>query len=186
MKTFNDSAGRTWTVDINVDTIKRVRDLTKTDDERGVNLLEVVEGKLIDRLEADPILLVDVLYIVCKPEADKQNVSDEDFGRAMRGDAIANGTKALLEDLADFFPEGKRQMIRKVLAKMETLRARAMAAVGARIDSQELDQLLERALNVSSGSLPASSASTPDPSLYASSLLSTKDEPLITGSTPHS
>ena len=41
MKTFNDNAARNWTVQVNVDAIKRVRDLAQ------VNLLEVVEGKLL-------------------------------------------------------------------------------------------------------------------------------------------
>ena len=44
MKTFSDNAGRTWTIQINVDAIKRVRDLV------SINLLEVVDGKLLDRL----------------------------------------------------------------------------------------------------------------------------------------
>ena len=37
MKTFTDTAGRAWDVVVNVDTIKRVRDLL------GVNLLDIVE-----------------------------------------------------------------------------------------------------------------------------------------------
>src|SRR5262245_66118902 len=98
VKTFNDNAGRTWTVAINVDAIKRVRGLL------SVDLLEVVEGKLIETLIRDPILLCDVVYAVCKPEADAKHVSDEDFGRAMSGDAIDHATKALLEDLVDFSP----------------------------------------------------------------------------------
>jgi hypothetical protein len=82
MRTFNDNAARSWTVQINVDAIKRVRDLVK------VNLLEVVEGKLIEQLVSDPILLCDVIYAVCKPEADAKSVTDVDFGKAMAGDAI--------------------------------------------------------------------------------------------------
>jgi len=51
IKTFTDNAGRTWTVQVNVDAIKRVRDLAKVD------LPEVVEGKLIKRLLSAPVLL---------------------------------------------------------------------------------------------------------------------------------
>mgnify|MGYP005827549127 CR=1 FL=1 len=47
MKTFTDNAGRTWTIQVNVDAIRRVRDLLK------VNLLEVVEGKLLEQLISD-------------------------------------------------------------------------------------------------------------------------------------
>ena len=66
MKTFKDNAGRTWTVAINVDAVKRVRAMLEID------LLEAVEGKLIQRLRDDPILLCDVLYVICKNPKHKQ------------------------------------------------------------------------------------------------------------------
>ena len=110
MKTFTDNAGRTWTIAINVDAIKRVKGLL------DVNLLEVVEGTLIERLIRDPILLCDVVYVVCKPEADEKRVSDEDFGRAMAGDAIEHATKALLEELVGFSPSPRdRANLQRVL-----------------------------------------------------------------------
>ena len=55
MKTFNDNAGRTWNVEINVAAIKRVRSLA------SVNLLEVIEGTLIEKLVRDPVLLADAV-----------------------------------------------------------------------------------------------------------------------------
>ena len=160
MKTFTDNAGRTWTVQVNVDTIKRVRDLAE------VNLLEVIEGKLIERLTGDPILLCDVIYCLCKPEADAKSISDVDFGRAMGGDAIDIATTALLEELVDFFPQARRRVLSKALAKLNNLQARALAAVEARLDSPEMDrQFAESLRQIESGSLsgsvPASSASIP-------------------------
>ena len=62
METFTDSAGRAWTVTVTVSTIKQVRALT------GVDLLKVVEGTVIDQLASDAVLLVDVLYAVCKDQ----------------------------------------------------------------------------------------------------------------------
>jgi len=64
MRTFKDNAGRVWSVQLDVAALKRVRSLL------GVNLLEVIEGKLIDRLSNDPVFLCDVLYAVVKLEAD--------------------------------------------------------------------------------------------------------------------
>ena len=46
MKTFKDNAGRTWTITINVDTVKRVRDLL------GEDLLDVKQ--VLERLMIDP------------------------------------------------------------------------------------------------------------------------------------
>ena len=161
MKTFNDNAARSWTVQVNVDAIKRVRDLAQ------VNLLEVVEGKLLERLISDPILLCDVIYCLCKPEADTKNVSDADFGRAMAGDAIDGATTALLEDLVDFFPQAKRRVLAKALAKLQKLQTAALAAVETRLDSPELDRQMAARLaqlENSSGSALESLASPPVPS----------------------
>ncbi len=161
MKTFCDNAGHTWTVQVNVDAIKRVRDLAQ------VNLLEVVEGKLLERLISDPVLLCDVIYSLCKPEADAKNVSDVDFGKAIGGDAIDSATTALLEELVDFFPQAKRRVLAKALAKLRKLETAALAAVETRLDSPELErQMAQRLaqLENSSGSAPESSASTPAPS----------------------
>ena len=157
MKTFNDNAGRSWTVQVNVDAIKRVRDLA------AVNLLEVVEGKLLERLISDPVLLCDVIYCLVKLEADARSVSDVDFGRAMGGDSIDGATTALLEELVDFFPQAKRRVLAKALAKLQKLQTAALAAVETRLDSPELDRQMAaqlQQLSSSSGSLPESSPST--------------------------
>lgn len=158
MKTFTDNAARTWTVQVNVDAIKRVRDLTR------VNLLDVVDGKLLEQLTSDPILLCDVIYSLAKPEADARSVSDVDFGRAMGGDAIDAATTALLEELVDFFPSARRAVLAKAMTKLKKLQATALAAVEARLDSTELDALMEtqlKRLMTSSGSAPESSGSIP-------------------------
>ena len=141
MRTFKDNAGRTWTVTVNVDCIKRVRSLVQVD------LLEAAEGKLLDRLVGDPILLCDVIYCICKPEADAQRVSDEEFGRAMAGDAIDQATTALLEELVDFFPGPKRLVLRKALEKLKQLEEKAYGLVAKRLESQEMEERLEAALS---------------------------------------
>ena len=158
MKTFLDNAARTWTIAIHVDAIKRVQALV------GVNLLEAIEGKLLERLSSDPILLCDVVFALIKPEADARQVSDEEFGRAMAGDAIDQATTALLEELVDFFPAGKRRLLSQALAKLKQLEALALETTSRRLQSDELEQTLLKQLSEpgdSSGNWPASSASTP-------------------------
>ncbi len=165
MRTFKDNAGRTWTVSITVDAIKRVRGLLEVD------LLEVVGGKLIDRLITDPVLLCDIVYAVCKPEADAQGVSDEDFGRAMAGDAIEHATTALLEELVSFSPSPRdRANLKRVLDTTRRVMDKARDLVEQRIESGELDRIAEEALQDhvggvgdSSGNSPGSSASIPPP-----------------------
>lgn len=159
MKTFIDNAGRTWTVAINVDAIKRVRALLE------INLLEVVEGNLVEKLLRDPVLLCDVVYAVCKPEADARSVSDEEFGRSMAGDAIEHATKALLEDLVLFSPSPRdRANLQRVLQTTWRMMDKARDLIEARLDSGQMERELERLLETSSersSNSPESSVSSP-------------------------
>ncbi|MCE5327900.1 MAG: hypothetical protein LLG01_15950 [Planctomycetaceae bacterium] len=158
MKTFTDNSGRAWTVTINVDAVKRVKTLL------AINLLDAIEGKLLERLAGDPVLLCDVLYALCKPQADAQSISDEDFGRSMAGDVIDTAATALLEELCDFFPKGRRQLLQKALAKLRTLEETVLTAASRRLDSPDLDRQLQEAIAGGlSGNLPASPASSPAP-----------------------
>ena len=159
MKTFTDNADRSWDVSINVAAVKRVRDLV------GVDLLEIVEGTLIEKLIRDPILLCDIIYAVCKPQADEREppVTDEEFGRAMAGDAIEHATTALLEDLVSFCPSPRdRKNLGRVLDATNRVMDRARDLIEEKLDSGELERMAEQALvsaGSSSGSPPASSES---------------------------
>jgi len=161
VKAFTDNAGRSWEIEINVAAVKRVRGLT------GVDLLEVVEGTLIEKLVRDPVLLCDVIYAACKPQADERGVSDEDFGRSMAGDAIEHATTALLEELVSFCPSPRdRRNLGRVLEATRQVMEKARDLVEARLDGGALEEITEQALQSaigSSGSAPASSASTRPP-----------------------
>ncbi len=167
MRSFKDNQGRQWSVEINVTAIKRVRGLT------GEDLMQVIEGTLIEKLIRDPVLLCDVVYAICKPEADARNVSDEDFGKAMAGDAIEAATTAVLEELVGFCPSPRdRANLGRVLQATRKVMDRARDLVEKKLDSGEMDRLADRLLaeaspgatvGSSSISAPASSASTPAP-----------------------
>jgi len=138
MKTFTDSQGRTWNVVLNVGALRRVRDLLKVD------LLDVARGDLLERLADDPVLLVDVLYVLCKTDAEAQGVSDEDFGRAMVGGVLDEAGSALMQELLGFFPSAQR--------------ARALGKLMRMLDAREAELAT---LGGSSGGSPASAAATP-------------------------
>ena len=143
MKTFNDNAGRSWNVEVNVAAIKRVRGLTQ------VNLLEIIEGTLIEKLVRDPVLLCDVIYAICKPQADERQppVTDEEFGRAMAGDAIEHATAALLEELVSFCPSPRdRKNLGRVLDATKKVMDKARDVIEAKLESGELEKAAEQAL----------------------------------------
>jgi len=143
LKTFTDNAGRNWTVALNVDALKRVRSLCTVD------LMEIVSdgGKLLDRLMADPVLLCDVVFALCKEEAESKNVSDTDFGKAMAGDPIEHATQALLEEIVGFFPNRtQRDVLGKVLDKMRRYADLAGELAKAKVDDPELDERMRKAI----------------------------------------
>jgi len=169
MKSFTDNETRTWTLTINVNAVKRVRSLV------DVDLMRVLDGDLLERLVGDPVLLCDVIFALVRPEADSKNVTDEDFGRSMAGDAIDRATQALLEELVDFFPEGRRKVLAKALERFKVLESKALALAETRLDDPQLEQRIEACLRAdthrqaelasmpgsASGSAPASSGSIP-------------------------
>jgi len=157
VKTFTDSQGRTWNVVVNVSAVKRVRDAL------GVNLIDVAGGDLLGRLADDPCLLVDVLYVLCRPEADAKGVSDEDFGRAMVGDVLDAASAALMKELLDFFPRAQRaRALAKMVRKMNEQKAEIAEAAAALKPLAEAEAT-EKTPGDSSGNSPASAASTPAP-----------------------
>ena len=155
MAEFRDTEGRTWLVTVTTTTLKRVKALLDVDLGKMA-----ADGSLYRVLADDPILLCDLLYAICKPEADARDIKDEDFGRGLAGDAIDDATTALMEGLIDFFPKGRRELHRKALAKFRTLEQKAIKNAEDRIDSDELDQELDRRL--ASLSSATSSAGSPE------------------------
>ena len=154
MPSFDDSAGRSWTLRIDVSAIRRVRQAL------DVDLLDLAGGPLLDRVAGDPVLLVDILYVLARGQADQQNVDAEAFGAAMVGDAIDSGVGALLEALADFFPSRKAALLRQVIDKGQTLAERLLARAEKRLADGDLDAAMEEVAAESGGS---ASSSPPPP-----------------------
>lgn len=161
MRTFKDNAGRTWTISLTVAAVKRVRDLAKID------LLDLANGRVFERLVADPVTLCDALYAACKPQADAEGITDEEFGEAMAGDAIEHASKALVEELIQFFPNAReRAALSRVVRTMDAAMDRARSDVERRLDGGEIERAVEMAMvktaaGPSSTGLPVSSASIP-------------------------
>jgi hypothetical protein len=143
MKSFTDNLGRAWTLVVNVATIKRVRALCGVDLN---SIIEVEDGKpttkLLERLSTDPVLLVDVLYAVCRPECDSKSVTDEDFGAAMAGDAIESATAALLDEVIDFFPAAKRLAFRKILSASRRFEQAARTRMQTMLEDGKFEEKL--------------------------------------------
>lgn len=186
MKTFNDNSGRTWTIAVTVDAIKRVQSLVK------VNLAQILSPQrgstlpLLTELQSDIVLLCDVLFALVKPQAETQSVTDEQFGQALGGEAIAAAHAAFWEEMESFFrmlPHGLATVaaIRKheelVKQSLKTVQEK-IEAMNTKTDPNPTRRKREETNGIhphplipggSAGSSPASSASTRGRSRSASS-----------------
>jgi hypothetical protein len=149
MQQFKDSANppRLWNVSINVGTVKRVKMLLPE-----IDLLEISTQKskdeppLIVRLAVDVCLLCDVLYAICKPQADALQVTDEQFGEAMGGDALSEGQQALMGELTDFFQKLGRTEQATVVRQAGTMIEATIAAADKRIKTLDMAMLSDSAV----------------------------------------
>lgn len=148
LKTFKDNQDRVWEITVNVNTIKRVRDLVHVD-------LTALHQDEAQRVFSDPVLLVNTLYAVCKPQADRTNVSDVVFGESLAGDHIEAASMALMEEIELFFPASRRPLLRAVREKAVEFGSQLTDKTLAAIQSLDLTSLK------SATSSPASSALTP-------------------------
>ncbi len=136
-----------WEVKINVGAIKRVRGLCEID------LLDAVKdkGELLGRLIDDPILLCNIIYALCEKQALEKNITDEQFGEAMAGDALEKATTALLEELVDFFPSRRREVLRAALDKMDQAQEKIAKLALARLNDPKLDKQIDDAIEAAMG-----------------------------------
>jgi hypothetical protein len=149
-QSISDTAGRVWSVPIDTTTIKRVRTIL------GVDLMSFVEGDLMGRLMGDVVLFVDVLYAICKPEADARGVTDEQFGQAMSGEVLQAAEEALADGLFAISHPSRRQAARTAWEKAKQVRDRVTEMVVLRINDPRLERRIEEILNQPPGvgSLP--------------------------------
>ena len=163
MHSFVDKEGRSWAVVVNIGAVKCVRALCA-----GLNILELIsvdengktDSSTLDKLSNDPVLLVDTIYAVCKPEADKLGITDEQFGAAMNGDAIERATRAFLDEVVDFFPEAKRVVLRKILEATRRFEEAAKQKLQTFVASGAFDKVIDsriQSLNDIGSNAPASS-----------------------------
>ncbi len=163
MSYFKDSQDREWEIAINVSVLKRVRSTL------DINLMGMLGTNLIQELVLDPCKLCDVIYVICKPQADEKKISDEDFGEAMGGDSIADATDAFIKEMINFFPKAKRSLLQNAVDKMNQVDEMAIKTATEMMDGIDLDEQVKKIMNEGlkdigkpSGSLPGLLESNPD------------------------
>lgn len=159
-RTFKDSAGREWLVEINPWTMQQVRE--KTDFPLG-KLLDNKLALLKTLMDDGGVLFFKVLYVLCEDQAKKIGVTNEHFGRSLDGDSLEGAFDAFWDAYADFSPSHLREVLREVAAKGneigQTMASQALTQLKSITPEMMMEKL--KTSNDSAGSLPESSASTP-------------------------
>ena len=155
MHSFTDTKGRAWNLAVTYASVRRVRELV------GVDLLKLDE-KLFEQL-ADPIKLVDVLFALCRPQAEALKVTDEDFGESLCGDPIETASDALMGAVGDFFPSRRKSLLQKMAGTVKKISNLQMDKVEAALANPDLEKLLAQTVPLPSPSIE-SSAKSPDSS----------------------
>ena len=112
MANFSDKDGRNWQVNLNVHTIKQIKQILEID------LLDEKVHEVLQQIADDVVLAVDVLYLALKEQLDTAQISDEEFGKSLGGDCLNEAVGALVQALINFYPNPqKREFLKRLWEK---------------------------------------------------------------------
>jgi len=156
--TFKLRSGEQFVIEISMATVKRVRQLL------GVNVLDILgTSDELGGYITDDVKTVDVLCAICRPQLERRGMSDEDFGRGFDQEALVNATNTLMDEVADFFQEPRKGLVKQAIAKARAIAAemerRQVAAAEAALSKLDFSTLLETPTTPGSAS-PASAESS--------------------------
>jgi len=172
---FKDNANRTWEVRIDVAAVKRLRAarFTWTDKPFDVTRLLEKEMQPYRELLSDVVAFVDVLWVLCRKQAEAAGVNEECFAEGLGGDALARAFEAFNGALTDFFPDPRtRESLREVERKRQRVADRLLTRLQeevGKIDPEKVASELEQTFISTAGNAPASSGATPAASPSANS-----------------
>lgn len=137
MAVFKDDSGVDWAVDLNVTEIKRVRELA------GVDLLDISGGKVFEKVLTDPIYLANTLFVLCEEQCKTREMSEEDFGKILKGDVWDRAAEALIQAVVDFSRNPKaRAALGLVAGKYRELEARSSEIAIQQIQSPAMEKAM--------------------------------------------
>ena len=143
MKTFNDAAGRTWTISLNLGTALAVKE------KLGLDLLqpELGDPPLLTRLGTDELLLGEVLCALLNQQFETHKVTDVDVRASFDGQTLLSAQQAFYEELIDFFRNRGRADRARAVETQAKMIEKAVAAIESRIQKIDIDQAIHGAMS---------------------------------------
>lgn len=163
MRRFTDNGGKSWTIELSVGAIGRVKSLS----DGRFNLWEpdrlFSDGKSLQAtLLLDFSTLAEVLWLLICQQAESASVTAEQFAESLGAEAILSARDAFFGEWRDFFQNLQRpdqaMSLEKTLAWVKVAQQKLAAAVTDErvvgLDRKVLNEM-DQALKDSLGKLPA-------------------------------
>jgi hypothetical protein len=151
MREFRDDQGRPWQVALTVASALRVRDNVTVDvideqtGDRKAVPFDMVDAANISQtfqvLRSQYAKIGEILYALLTKQVEAKSLSKEDFLDGLRGDSLDAGTKALEQELVDFFPQRLRKMIALLASKMDEVQNEMLGRAEAGLEKATVESL---------------------------------------------
>lgn len=147
LKTFKDANGESWRIKITIGKVKEVRDNVNDDEGKAVDLFDYVNGNLAYLLFIDPVLFGDVLWTLCKDEAEGRKLTKEAFQDLLSGETLEQAERAFMEAFADFFPQAQKGQVQKIAETAVQFR-QALRETQLKAISEQIEKLMPKSCGV--------------------------------------
>lgn len=145
MHCFTDKNKDKWEIEITVGTAKRVKA------DCGVDLINITdfakqtgdEETPLETLMNDPMLVVEVLYSLCRNQAASKGITGEAFGELFDYETIQSAVSALVEEIINFTPPVKRKVLIKMYEQGQRVMGEAEREAEKILESPEFEKEVE-------------------------------------------
>lgn len=122
--------------------IRRIRETCKTDDGKPFDPV-ARDASGFEALSSDPLLVQDVLWVVCEKQAKENGLNTKDqFDSLLCGECAENAANALIDAVIDFFPPRQRDVLRQMVATNRAATLAIHEAAMARVKDPKLAETL--------------------------------------------
>ena len=141
VQTFTDAEGREWFLEFNISSVRRYRlDMAKDLKLKEFDFLDY--AGILAALN-DVFFAADLLYLVCREQAEERGLVAEEFGRALKGKILFDAIAAFVAEYLDFFPDPTTaQKMREVVAATHE-KQNALRDLVVKTWTEKVDEALE-------------------------------------------